>query len=175
MFWRPRLPPPSIVSCLYILHYNVSSMSLLPHPENRCKEVSTIILIVNTEFWPSPPSSGFPGGASGKESACQCKRGNTGSFDPCVGKIPWNRKWQPTLVFLPAKFPGQGSQATAHGVAKSWTWLSTDTYTHSLFFTDDHGSLFYLVSSSSGIIEVFLLFVFLIFFCILAIILFYFF
>ena len=21
-------------------------------------------------------------------------------FDPCVGKIPLNRKWQPTLVFL---------------------------------------------------------------------------
>ena len=24
-------------------------------------------------------------------------------FDPWVGKIPWRRKWQPTLVFLPGK------------------------------------------------------------------------
>ena len=25
------------------------------------------------------------------------------SFDPWVGKIPWRRKWQPLLVFLPGK------------------------------------------------------------------------
>ena len=30
-------------------------------------------------------------------------------FNPCVGKIPWRRKWQPTLVFLPGDFRGQGS------------------------------------------------------------------
>ena len=30
-----------------------------------------------------------------------------GSFDPWAGKIPWRRKWQPTLVFLPGKFHGQ--------------------------------------------------------------------
>ena len=27
-----------------------------------------------------------------------------GGFDPWVGKIPWIRKWQPTLVFLLGKF-----------------------------------------------------------------------
>ena len=27
-------------------------------------------------------------------------------FDPCVGKILWRRKWQPTLVLLPGKFHG---------------------------------------------------------------------
>ena len=40
---------------------------------------------------------GFPDGFNGKESACQCRRCR---FDPCVGKIPWRRKWQPTSVFL---------------------------------------------------------------------------
>ena len=30
-------------------------------------------------------------------------------FDPCVGKIPWRRKWQPTPVFLPGAFYGQRS------------------------------------------------------------------
>jgi len=40
---------------------------------------------------------GFPGGASGKEPACQCKRP---WFSPWVGKIPWRTKWQPTPVFL---------------------------------------------------------------------------
>ena len=43
---------------------------------------------------------------SGKESTCQCKRHG---FDPCIGKIPWNRKWQPTPVFLLGEFHGQRS------------------------------------------------------------------
>ena len=30
-------------------------------------------------------------------------------FDPCVGKIPWSRKWQPTPIFLPGKLHGQRS------------------------------------------------------------------
>ena len=28
-------------------------------------------------------------------------------FNPWVWKIPWRRKWQPILVFLPGKFHGQ--------------------------------------------------------------------
>ena len=43
---------------------------------------------------------------SGKESACQCRRHR---FNPWVGKIPWRRAWQPTLVFLIGKSPGQRS------------------------------------------------------------------
>ena len=30
-------------------------------------------------------------------------------FNPYVRKIPWNRKWQPSPVFLPGKFQGQRS------------------------------------------------------------------
>ena len=30
-------------------------------------------------------------------------------LDPWIGKIPWRRKWQPTLVFLPGEFHGQRS------------------------------------------------------------------
>ena len=44
-----------------------------------------------------------PGGASGKESTCQCRRSKSNRFDPRVGKIPWRRKWQPTPVFLHGK------------------------------------------------------------------------
>ena len=32
-------------------------------------------------------------------------------LDPWVGKIPWRRKWQPTLVYLPGEFHGQRSLA----------------------------------------------------------------
>ena len=53
----------------------------------------------------------FSGGASGKEPACQCRRGKRHEFDPCVGKIPWRRKWQPTPVSFPGESHGQRSLA----------------------------------------------------------------
>ena len=41
-------------------------------------------------------------------------------WDPWVGKIPWNRKRQPTAEFLPGKFHGQRSlEDTVHGISKS--------------------------------------------------------
>ena len=71
----------------------------------------------------SHSTQGFP--------VCQCRRGKRCGFDPCVGKIPWRRAWQPTPVFLPGESYGQRSLvATVHSVAKSWTrlkWLSTRT------------------------------------------------
>ena len=48
---------------------------------------------------------GFPGGASGKEPICQCRRRKRCEFDPWVKKIPWRRAWQPAPVFLPGEFP----------------------------------------------------------------------
>ena len=56
-------------------------------------------------------SLGFPGGASDKEPACQCRRCKRCSFHPRVGKMPWRRVWQPTAVFLPGKSHGQRSLA----------------------------------------------------------------
>ena len=47
---------------------------------------------------------GFPGGASGEESTCQCRRCR---FDRWVRKLPWRREWEPTPVFLPGEFHGQ--------------------------------------------------------------------
>jgi len=47
-----------------------------------------------------------PGGASGRETACQCRRGKRCGFNPWIRKIPWRRKWQPTPVFLLGKFYG---------------------------------------------------------------------
>ena len=54
--------------------------------------------------WVFISSLDFPGGSDSKESACNVGRPE---FDPWVGKIPWRRKWQPTLVFLPGKSHGQ--------------------------------------------------------------------
>ena len=44
-----------------------------------------------------------------KESACQCGRCKRCGFSAWVGKIPWSREWQTTIVFLPAESQGQRS------------------------------------------------------------------
>ena len=52
-------------------------------------------------------SSKAPGGATGKESACHCRRCKRRRFDPWVEKIAWSRKWQTSPVFLPGESHGQ--------------------------------------------------------------------
>ena len=70
---------------------------------------------------------GFPGGSEVKASASNA--GGPGSI-PGVGKIPWRRKWQPTLVFLPGESHGQRSLVGYNPrVAKSRTRLSDLTFT----------------------------------------------
>ena len=54
---------------------------------------------------------GFPGGRSGREPACQCRRLKRCRFSPWVRKTPWMRASQPTPVFLPGESHGQGSLA----------------------------------------------------------------
>ena len=74
---------------------------------------------------------GFPWWLSNKESAWQCRRHR---FDPCVGKIPWRRKWQPTPIFLPEKFSGQrslvGYSLWDHKELDMTDWAHTNTHTH---------------------------------------------
>ena len=74
---------------------------------------------------------GFPVGASGKESACQCRRLKSCGFNPwrrVGGKIPWSRKWHPTPIFLPGKFHGLRSlEGYGPGVTRE---LDTTEYAH---------------------------------------------
>ena len=49
------------------------------------------------------------GSASGKEPTYHCRRCKRRRFDLWVRKIPWRRKWQPTLIFLPGESHGQRS------------------------------------------------------------------
>ena len=50
-----------------------------------------------------------PGGPSGKEPTCQCRRPQGHRFSLWVKKIPWRRAWQPTSLFLPGESHGQKS------------------------------------------------------------------
>ena len=53
----------------------------------------------------------FPGGSDSKEPVCQCRRCKKCGLDTWVGKIPWNRNWQPTPVFTPGESHGQKNLA----------------------------------------------------------------
>ena len=65
-------------------------------------------------------STGFPGGASGKEAASHYVRSR---FDPWVWKTPWSRIWNPRQGFC--RDTGAW-QATVHRVAKSQTQWATE-------------------------------------------------
>ena len=85
----------------------------------------TIPLLV----WGGGGSVGLPRWLNGTESACQCRRHSRRDFNPWVRKIPWRRKWQPTLGFLPGKSHGQRGLAgcSPWGCKKSdlTCWLNT--------------------------------------------------
>ena len=74
-------------------------------------------LSVNTNL---SRGEGFPGGISGKDPTCLCRRCKRCGFNPWVGKSPWRRALQPTPVFLPGDPMDRGAWgAIVHGVAKS--------------------------------------------------------
>ena len=76
--------------------------------------------------WGYTCCEGLPRWLSGTESACQRRRCR---FDPWVGKIPWRRKWLPTLVFFSGEFHGRRSLAGCstwlQGVRHDWTMEHT--------------------------------------------------
>ena len=66
---------------------------------------------------------GFPGGATGKEPACQFMRQKRCRLDPWVRKIPCRRAWQPTPVFLLRESHGQRSLVSC----RPWGHRESDT------------------------------------------------
>ena len=71
-------------------------------------------------------SYAMPWWLRGKKSACNA--GNAGS-NPGFGKIPWGRKWQPTLVSLPGKPHGQRS-LVGYGPWGRQEWDVTEAIKH---------------------------------------------
>ena len=94
---------------------------------------------------------GFPGGLSGKEPACQCRRHKRGGFDPWVRKISWRRKYTPVL--LPRESHGQrslvGCSPQGHKELDSTEATQhTHTYTLSCVKQMASGNLWYRTGSS---------------------------
>ena len=76
--------------------------------------------------------SGLPRWQSGKVSACRYRRHKRLEFDAWVGMIPWNRKWQPTLVSVPGKFHGQRSQAGYSPQGRKESDMTEYTHMHTV-------------------------------------------
>ena len=91
---------------------------------------------------PREPSE-IPGGARGKEPICQCRRHKKHGFDPWVRKISWNRKRQPTPVFLSGESQRERrlagycpwghkesdtTEVTWHNTAHTGSWYSKRNY-----------------------------------------------
>ena len=74
----------------------------------------------------------LPSGTSDKKSSCQYSRLKRCGFDLWIGKIPWNRKWQPALVVLPGKSHEQrslvGYSPWGHKELDTTEQLSTHIY-----------------------------------------------
>ena len=98
-FFLPRL---SLLSYWTTMDYNTlchNWFKYLSLPSHNHKILPTTL----------PPSKNLvPWVAQMVKNLIQCGRPR---FDPWVRKIPWKKKWQPILVFLPGKSHGQRSLA----------------------------------------------------------------
>ena len=76
---------------------------------------------------------GLPRWFGGKEPTCQCRKLRRCGFHSWVRKIPWRRKWQPPLVFLPGKSHGQRSLVGD----SPWRCKELDTAEHACTYARD--------------------------------------
>ena len=86
----------------------VSSADILQTIEVVCCKATENKLKHLRNLWVCYSDGASLVGSGSKESACNAGRPR---FNPLVGKTPWRRKCQPTLVFLPGELHGQRSLA----------------------------------------------------------------
>ena len=102
-----------LLHCRWILYLWVSK---------EAQVVSNFLLLQTMLWWIS-------GGASGKGSACQCRKLKWGRSTPGLGKSPGEENGNPFQYFMLENSLDRGAWlSTVLGIAKSWTqlkWLST--------------------------------------------------
>ena len=87
--------------------------------------------VTQSQAWLKWLSSSSNKWLSGKESSAKAGDAGDMGFNPWVGKILWNRKWQSTAVFCLRNPIDRGDRwAAVHGVSKSPTCLSNRVHTH---------------------------------------------
>ena len=122
--------------------------SLVCYSPRGCKESDTTEWLNWTELrehfpWEKGPGCTIliptdPGRLlRGNESSWQCREHRRCGLDLWVGKILGRRKWQPTSVFLPAKFRGQRNLASySRWICK---WVGQNVVTESAHTGRDRG------------------------------------
>ena len=104
--WNNEIERRLILDDFQYLSLNLSLQELVTQNQspNSHSPLPTAVNQESTVYVSSSFERGLPRRLSGKESACQCRRHR---LDPWVRKIPWERKWQPTPVFVPGESHGQ--------------------------------------------------------------------
>ena len=77
---------------------------------------------------------GFPGGASGKELTCQCRRHKRCRFDPQFGKIPWGRALGPHSSILAWRIPRTEEPGRLQSIWSQRVRYNWSDLTHMLVF-----------------------------------------
>ena len=130
--WVPSLCYTLYLVCFQSLHSPVKKELFHFSPsrkEGRPRGISHWLLKFSPGYWKGHweatrsefhyrtlPTRGFPGGASGKDPACQRMRYRRSWLDPSVGQIPWRRKWQATeCSCLEIPMDRGAWQAAVHG------------------------------------------------------------
>ena len=125
----PNCPVDSIIHCLIsfspsLFHFPCP-LFLFP---GIASQVTTYMCLCSFSAFEGDPgwAFGFPWWLRWYRISLQCGRPG---FSPWIGKIPWRRKWQPTLVFLPGESHGQGSLVVCspwgHRVGHNWVTNAT--------------------------------------------------
>ena len=89
---------------------------------NACGQLKGLSKVLFSNF-------GFPGGASGKESACQCRKHRDVGSIPGLGRSPGRDNGNPLQYSCLENCTNRGNwRATVPGIAKSQTWLSAHAH-----------------------------------------------
>ena len=139
---RLHRAPPSLASC------HTGELRLCG--EHMDSPATQEIHVCVENIWAFPPHRrsmfvwriyGLSFGASSKEPTYQFRRLRDEGSIPSVGKIPWRRKWHPTLVFLPGdspwtEEPGRLQSMELQRVGHNWE--TECAHTHSYLYGNTH-------------------------------------
>ena len=84
------------------------------------------------KLFTSHRNMGFPGGASGKESACQCRRCKRGGFNPWVGKIVGGKgtATHSSVLVLEIPWTEEPGRLQCIGLQSQTRWKRLSTRSH---------------------------------------------
>ena len=108
----------------WILH----GYTCVPHPEPSSLFPPYIIPLGTMLY----VNYSFPGGSSGKEPTCQCRRHKRHGFSLWVGKISWRRAWQPTPEFLLGESPWTEEPGGVQYIGSHRVWHDWSNLAHML-------------------------------------------